>query len=557
MPGTPSHIPANSTILPMLLVGFGAALVLLVWHPMCLAYPAYWDTALGCLHEATWLARHNFDFIGLTAQAPYNAGGPRVYLLTLWPALHALLLKTFGSGRAFLAVAHLINLTAAGLAIGAVWEILRRSAGTTAAWIGALALATLPLWQTQAALINMDMPTFALAYLGIAMALRNRPLPAALLLLAAESSKRSATLLALLLLGGLVLRLRRPRDGWLILAAIMPLLLHLLMSVIYRSLSNPMAGDGFGFVPGWLLERWRYRHTLTILWNRSPEAALLLALGLLGSLTWILSIWGKSKRRWIQKLWETRHEAAVPLVCIAGITAIILFCAGYHIFPPRYTLIVQPLAAIGLAGGLVQLPKWPRYGIAILVAAFFIAGQHGAFARHLSQGGIFSGQLGSMTEHLPTEHLHNDGYILERSFEFTDDLHLQMKAARELPARYPGKIFVTSWPLVHALRLPELGYVSQPAQVMTSHRPALAWDSVDSYWTFIEKNRDNYVPGDFIWIWQPNTFSRPEPDWSACTVLEEIRIGNHWMRVFRYDAWPIAQTPEKQQDETAPDHFTQ
>ena len=519
-------------------VGLACALILLALHPGCLFFPAYWDTALGCLHEATWLARHHFDFAALAHEAPYNAGGPRIYLLTLWPSLHALLLNTLGPGRAFLCVAHLITLLSCATVLGSVWAILRRRAGAEAAWIGTLVLWSLPPWQTQSVLINMDMPALALAYAGVALALHDRPWCATLSLLLAMCVKVSAAVPALLLGGGLLLQIRGARQIPWLLASAAPLALNKLMGLAYARMPLPLVGDGHGFVAQSLLLPWRYRYCILLLWNRCPEVVLLMGAGALGSLGWLAALWREKRAPGWRAAWEARAKSALPLMCLAAVAATAMFCAAFDIFPPRYALVTAPFAAMGFAGGVSRLRVTARRGLTAAMAVSLLAGMRGAPAHALSGGAPFSGQEGAMRQFLRFEEAGNDGHILERSFEFQEDLRLQMRAARELPARFPGKIIVTSWPLVHALRLPELGYVETPHAVMTTTRPALAWDGVENYWSYIREHKSEHRPDDFIWVWQPSVFAGPEPDRRNAVVLEELREGPHRLLVFRYDEWP-------------------
>lgn len=535
----------------ILQIAGGATILMAILHPRSFFYPAYYDTLMGYLHEAVWLARNNFDYPTLLELKSYFDGGPRVVVLSVWPGLQAFLIRIArGDPSWYLPIGHLGNLVAAGVMIGCVWDILRREANRTAAWLGAAFLFSLPVWQAQALLINIDVCCYALAYAAMALALRFRILPAACLMLLAVWVKESAFLLALLLGGGLLFRISKPKEVAVFtvpLVAIVAYACYILLNtrlLSYNAYTHPMV---FSFDR--LDEPWRYRQQLTILWNRSPELVGLLALGGMGSLAWIFSIGRSLPPHRLLSAWNRRHELAVPIMSLAGIIVIVVLMAGFDVYLPRYTLVIAPLAGMGLAGGLARTP--PRFR-AVAIAAillFFAAGQYGALARHLSRGGWPSGQYGTLKDHFQQEVERNYGHILERSLEFKADIELKKRAAEYVTRNFPDKIVVTTRPMVHALRLPELGYVRAPhPNVMSYVLRLLEWDGVDYYWEYIRRHHDSHRPEDFVWVYERNSYPPIRPDWNATKTLKEFEADGNRIVVFSFTRWP------REQELLAPDY---
>jgi len=101
----------------------------------------------------------------------------------------------------------------------------------------------------------------------------------------------------------------------------------------------------------------------------------------------------------------------------------------------------------------------------------------------------------------------NDGWLLERSLEYRDDLALNRDLARRASG-LKNTIVVASWPLMHALLVPEFGYVDRPLAVACAETPIDQGPPVVSM-AEVLRAATSVPPQNVLWILTPNVFGGP------------------------------------------------
>lgn len=129
-------------------------------------FPLYGDTMGGPFAEAMWLANNNFNYVELFRQPGYAAGGPKVYMFSIYPTYAAILLKLLPWPKVFLFVNHLIVFGMAAVMAAIVRELLLKNFRADSATLAAILLLIMPVFQSQTEAINMEMPTVFFATLA-------------------------------------------------------------------------------------------------------------------------------------------------------------------------------------------------------------------------------------------------------------------------------------------------------------------------------------------------------------------------------------------------------
>jgi hypothetical protein len=138
--------------------GLAVFLYLLLTKFDVLGFPPYGDAIGGPFAEAIWLKKNHFNYAGLFAQPGYAAGGPKVYVFTIYPTCLALLMTVFWNVKVFLAVNHLLVFAMAAAIAAWLRDIAVRVFSRDAAILLSLILLYMPLFQSQTEAINMEMP---------------------------------------------------------------------------------------------------------------------------------------------------------------------------------------------------------------------------------------------------------------------------------------------------------------------------------------------------------------------------------------------------------------
>lgn len=221
------------------------------------------------------------------------------------------------------------------------------------------------------------------------------------------------------------------------------------------------------------------------------------------------------------------------IAAAAGLNAL-LFNLLIKINLPRYLFVNFPPLLLGMFALLSALRRRTASAALGLWIALNLVNLHGWIPRT-----VF-GPIAAARGEVP-EHFRANGFILERSLEWFADERLQARAARLLEEKYPDRIIVAPWPLLHHFASPWYGYVRTARPVLASHWQAMGWAGVRHYWQEYGRTGVRAVadPSKFLWVWMDNVFSKPEPSPVRRRTLETLREGDLRIEFFEYDGWPV------------------
>ena len=470
--------------------------------------PPYWDSIVGLFAEATWLADNDFDYLRLAYEIPgYGAGGPRVYFFSVYPAFQAILLKLIPESYLFLMLNHLLTFCYATIVLVAFYRLLCIRGNAWFALAGTMLLMMHPMFLSQTDAINMEMPVLAATLLGIVMTLRHRPISGALAVILALSLKPTAvigvivvfvyhaltttanqgqTKKAMVLLGIAILSV--PVQWWL------------------RGTFNQESNDMLVVF---------FRGSLKQILFDMPDFFALYVVGGVFFCAMAVTILRNSRLLRIELLIQSFSEynrtptGRINLIMIL----FFVFFTGFYIhivnILPRYLLYCLPVLLYFLTTGLLTVLERPQIVITAVTVLIFL-------------------QLTNREGRLYIPDSGNNGFILERSLEYRDDMRLNRQLVQHLEEHYRNHTIVTSWPMAQMLTIPELGYVDRPFQVLTSDRPCL-------YGPTEQVTDDILNEPDVIWVYTPNAFSRkntfyPEDDHLITTLSYGDRIAHIYVR---------------------------
>lgn len=133
-------------------------LFLLITKYEILLFPPFGDDITGPFAEAVWLHHNSFDYIGLSRQPTYIHGGPKLYLFSIYPTFLALGMSLIPSVPLFLFFNHLVSLGLAAGIVSIFRSFLLKFFNQRIALLLSILLLSVPVFQSQAEAINMEMP---------------------------------------------------------------------------------------------------------------------------------------------------------------------------------------------------------------------------------------------------------------------------------------------------------------------------------------------------------------------------------------------------------------
>ena len=449
---------------------FGVFFTLLVClrHDV-LFYPPYWDSIVGPFAEAIWLANNGFDFVRLAYEVPgYGWGGPRTYFFSWYPSFQAILLRVFPDTSWFLLTNHLLSFGYAATALVAFYRLLRHRFEIGASLLGCGLLMAHPLFITQADAINMEMPVLAGTLVAMALTVQQRSMPGAVVALLVMAVKPTAVIgVAALLLFSIATGESRWKIRWGV-----------------RSLL--CFGMGTALLQWWLRQAFHLERNdmIVALLQGSLKSILLTLPDFLGLYLVAGFYCGMMALAYIGTIRLLRYDfnqrERVDLLFSTFFICFTVFYINIVNILPRYLLYCLPALLYCLMMMFHYILKKPNRVIVaiVLTALIFLGNMHGRFY---------------------TPAPGNNGFILERSLEYLDDMRLNMKLAGRLEAQYRDVTIVTSQPFIQMLVLPELGYVTAPLDAVTIDGPLLYGPASSSF--------RSSGGADKVWVHAPNAFS--------------------------------------------------
>lgn len=425
-----------------MIFGLSVFLFLLVTKWDILGTPPYGDSVGGPFVEAIWLYRHHFDYLGLAQQPGYIEGGAKVYLFCIYPTFLAILMKLIPDVQLFLWVNHVIVLIMGASVLTLFRHILLKVTDAKTAFLVTVLLMSLPLFQAQVEILNMEMPlVFFSMWAVFSLVYRRMGLACLFSLLAALTKGVGILICAATFLVSLYLfifekgRQRWSHLGWGVLALLF-FIGHYLATfyILYEKGIVDMVGTFHG---------WKS------LVHMGPTYLYLLSLIIFIGVFWVTQ--RRTGERFFPSLrsFLKKHYIALIFFIAAG-AWFGLFINSYSL-SYRYWLLLYPLNifCIFYVTQMLNVPK--RIFQPALFAVIFISllGSYGLFFRSFTE-------LSAYNEHV----------ILERSLEYRRDLRFYQHLAKTMEEKYSPFKIGAPFIVAQTLALPELGYVQKPLQVM-------------------------------------------------------------------------------------------
>jgi hypothetical protein len=161
---------------------------------------------------------------------------------------------------------------------------------------------------------------------------------------------------------------------------------------------------------------------------------------------------------------RTAHGIEIDGLVFAG--AFVGFYCQYQNVLPRYFAVAFPIVLVALvAANSTRFPRTAVGGALLSIALFGILNAHGRFHPTKPADWSVPGDSRLLVA--------NDGWLLERSLEYRDDLALNRALCAAVEVS-PDKVVVAGWPLLHMLAEPRFGYVTTPPRLRAAETP-LEW----------------------------------------------------------------------------------
>ena len=492
--------------------------------------PPYWDALAGAFAQAYWLAHHGLDAIGLmTTQLTYVDGGPNVYPFSVYPYFIALLYRVGLEPKHVFLVLHVVSFACTAAFIAGAFRLARLCLAAPFALLVALLLFCIPLVQAMACEINMDMPLAAFTVLSFVAIAERRFARAWLWAFFALAIKPTAIILIAANVATIVWIAWFPRTlqhdaqqplarrrAWAAIAAY--LALFALFAVQLRPTSSIAHAPAYVELLGGVLPLFGKR-----LWVM-PEYGLALV-------AFLLALPFELRRVWRGQMTSLELQLVLFLAIFVG-----FYCQWTNPLP-RYFLQSYPMLLVWSFALLARAPiaVAVRVALAFGACAFFAVNQHGRWYPRLRADWNVPGD--------PRPLWRNDGYMLERSMEYRDDLLLNQAICERLE-KYPRErtIVVANWPVVQTLAIPEFGYVKERWRAVSPDCPLLYDEQRVDYGELYDWSGERpkkKTGDDVVFVLSPNVFSR----WQTVFIpgvdrlVETIESGEHRAFVVERRGW--------------------
>jgi Dolichyl-phosphate-mannose-protein mannosyltransferase len=447
-------VPSLSVTLQFVLLYVG----LVVLHFSTLMDPVYWDTIIGSFHQAIWLKDNHLNQYELCRTMPASFfGGPKVYTISLYPLVQAVLMKILPNIPTLLLLNHLAEMAMSAGTVVILHAILRRVLNPWNAILVAGIWLSFPMFHTMVATINMDLPASFFTLLAVLLFIKNQRGWMVVALIVGVLTKQSVAVAIIAIMILTIVRIaNRSQLKWSLLL-VFPLVL---------ACSNPIVGliepkelcgsESTMIVSDWLFHPSVIFDRIKVLFTFVPDQTVYLLAAFLGSIVYgFVSLFGLVKEglkkvpNRIAHLQSYLGERELPLLCAAMIIGFTLLYYAISIILPRYTIWVMPYELILFAFLLRKTPKILATA-SIIVIAVNVVNHSGYLYRVVGPNNL-------------------QGYAmyLERSMEYRDDLICNQKMAEFAEKNLQECDILTCWPFTHKLAAPEFGYVKKPLSVVS------------------------------------------------------------------------------------------
>lgn len=427
--------------------------LLLAAHATSLADPPYWDALMGAFAQGHWQATHGFSPFALIRDAAvFNDGGACVYPFSVYPVVVGLLERAGVSTTASFVLLHVVSLVAGAVSAAATFLLARRVVGGVVAALVTLALLSHPTFRALTSQMNQDILLTACTVLAWRATSAGRLRETCLWAACALWIKPTGVLVVVANLASLLLRLARP--AWFA-GASAP------RATLVRAL----------LVHAGLFALFVFELVVVAEADKSPPGVSLFGgtLPFLGKRLWTLPEFGLALfalfavAPWIVR--RARRGGAHPLE-IDGLVFVLAFTGFYCQYQnvlPRYFVQALPFVLVLLTAAArasrLQRVVVPALGF---VVVFDLANAYGRFHPAKRADWIQAGEASARVS--------NDGWLLERSLEYRDDLEIGRQIAARCEVERDATV-IAGWPILQLLAVPRLGYLSNPPRLAAAEMP--------------------------------------------------------------------------------------
>jgi hypothetical protein len=404
---------------------------LLTFNSLTLTDPPYWDGLVGVYRQGLWLHHNDFDFVGLSNAILVVDGGPNTFIWSVSSVLLACL-WTVVQGKTFFILLHLANLGLAAGTLTLMFGMLRPMMPRRETLCFVALAATDPIFSGQCATIYLEIPLAFVFVVTLKFAVDGRYTWATLVCFLSYLMKATGLIIGLALFVWLIVVILHRRvilkDHWLdrksALLCLLPLPIMFMLET-FQPINTRFSGEFNLSLTRMLIE---YPHQFGIFLS----SLLLFSL----SLT-------KSTRK---KILESPKLFKMLSFCAIFSWGFWLSFFLHHHPLVRY-LVVTTAPLIVLVAVLVFLKRFGRRFALLVVIPLIVTN--------------LANQWGHLLPPIAGRDS-RDGFRLERSREFLNDLQQNKEVCRELEEKYFNKRIVAKYPFLQMLTMPEMGYVSKP-----------------------------------------------------------------------------------------------
>lgn len=479
----------------------GVFLFLFLTRLEIMFWPPYGDSASGPFIEAYWLLHHGFDYITLSQQPGFVQGGPKVYLFSVYPTVMAVFKALVPHLKTFWFLNHVLTFAMAGFMVAVFRQIMLKVANKELSLLMALLLLYLPLFQSQAEQINMEMPSAFFAMLAVYFLIEKKIARASLMSMAAISVKGVAVYVSVaVFLVALIYAFTEGRGKdkfkniiWGVAALSFALLIYYgSFYILNRGGSVKMVGVFAG---------WRWMKSMPLFY--------------LYVISFLMLCWHFFTQEYDDKdsiltsslKYFKKHSAVIIMFLTAG-GWFLLFINSYG-GQYRYRLILAP-ATLFCVFYAVHLRTRSVKVKAVLL--YFLLFCSLLFSYGLIYGPVFDS---------------NDS-TLERSLEYRNDIKLDFKIANAFEKMNPDFVVGAPFTTAQILAFPELGYVSRQLNVMIYGYPC-QYEGIKNFNGLHELDVDKTV---WIAMEDPSSKRIDYPIGPHDKVLGELESGERKAKLF-------------------------
>ncbi|HOW36521.1 MAG TPA: hypothetical protein PL155_08930 [Candidatus Omnitrophota bacterium] len=388
--------------------------------------PPLGEAITGPFSDALWLVQNKLNYIGLLHQDTVATGGPQIYPTSLYTLFLATLMYAIPSVTAFLVVMHILVFAMASTVVALLRKISLKVFNPSVAMLLALFLLAIPLFQSMAELINLEMPSLFFAMVCVYYLTQQRMLAASIAALSSIFTKDPGIIAcAAVFLFGLKIFITEPkRQGrfkflaWGMIVVVITAVKSVVRSIIMgeQKVYNMVCpGCGWHNI-SYSIWFWIYIITLVIL--------------IVSFLRHRKSIDTETGLMFLMTgLWFMLFTNFLTLTYRYQLLFLpfLIFCIGFYFFT------------------IIRNEKVFR-GILVFLIMFSFVCSHGLMYGNKR-----------FTDCFPTH--------LERSLEYRNYLKLEQILAKKVESRFSGWAIVAPFQTAQLLFLPKLGYVTKPLDV--------------------------------------------------------------------------------------------